>query len=91
MGILEGCCHAMHIVGYTQGIEISAASNSEVNRRTYFGELLFTKCIPGDSGSNACLRDTDFFFISCKFTIYSTNGAISKYVIRKHLCGATIQ
>jgi hypothetical protein len=29
-----------------------------------------------------------FFFISCKFTIYSTNWAISKYVIRKHLCGA---
>jgi hypothetical protein len=32
-----------------------------------------------------------FFFISCKFTIYSTNWAISKYVIRKHLCGAIIQ
>jgi hypothetical protein len=31
------------------------------------------------------------FFISRKFTIYSTNGAISKYVIRKHLCGAIIQ
>jgi hypothetical protein len=28
------------------------------------------------------------YFISCKFTIYSTNGAISKYVIRKHLCEA---
>jgi hypothetical protein len=26
-----------------------------------------------------------------KFTIYSTNGAIIKYVIRKHLCGAIIQ
>jgi hypothetical protein len=32
-----------------------------------------------------------FFFISRKFTIYSTNGAISKYVVRKHLCGAIIQ
>jgi hypothetical protein len=32
-----------------------------------------------------------FYFISRKFTIYSTNGAISKYVIRKHLCGAIIQ
>jgi hypothetical protein len=31
------------------------------------------------------------FFISCKFTIYSTNGAISKYVVRKHLCGIIIQ
>jgi hypothetical protein len=31
-----------------------------------------------------------FFFISCKFTIYSTNWAISKYVERKHLCGAII-
>jgi hypothetical protein len=31
------------------------------------------------------------FFISSKFTIYSTNWAISKYVIRKHLCGAIIQ
>jgi hypothetical protein len=30
-------------------------------------------------------------FFSCKFTIYSTNWAISKYVIRKHLCGAIIQ
>jgi hypothetical protein len=32
-----------------------------------------------------------FLFISCKFTIYSTNWAISKCVIRKHLCGAIIQ
>jgi hypothetical protein len=31
------------------------------------------------------------FFISRQFTIYSTNGAISKYVVRKHLCGAIIQ
>jgi hypothetical protein len=36
-----------------------------------------------------CLKK--FFFISCRFTIYSTNGAISKYVIRKHLCEAIIQ
>jgi hypothetical protein len=34
---------------------------------------------------------TFFFFLSRKFTIYSTNGAISKYVVRKHLCGAIIQ
>jgi hypothetical protein len=32
-----------------------------------------------------------FIIISCKFTIYSTNWAISKYVIRKHLCGAIIK
>jgi hypothetical protein len=32
-----------------------------------------------------------FYFISGKFTIYSTNGVISKYVIRKHLCRAIIQ
>jgi hypothetical protein len=31
-----------------------------------------------------------FLFISRKFTIYSTNGAISKYIVRKHLCGAII-
>jgi hypothetical protein len=35
--------------------------------------------------------NVQFFFISRKFTIYSTNGAISKYVIRKYLCGAIIQ
>jgi hypothetical protein len=32
-----------------------------------------------------------FFLISHEFTTYSTNGAISKYVVRKHLCGAIIQ
>jgi hypothetical protein len=32
-----------------------------------------------------------FYLFSRKFTIYSTNGAISKYVVRKHLCGAIIQ
>jgi hypothetical protein len=32
-----------------------------------------------------------YIFISRKFTIYSTYGAISKYVVRKHLCGAIIQ
>jgi hypothetical protein len=34
------------------------------------------------------LRDVCFFFlfISCKFTIYSTNGAISKYEVRKVTC-----
>jgi hypothetical protein len=37
------------------------------------------------------LSHKSFFFISCKFTIYSTNWAIIKYVIRKHLCGAIIQ
>jgi hypothetical protein len=32
-----------------------------------------------------------FVFIYRKFTIYSTNGAISKYVVRKHLCGVIVQ
>jgi hypothetical protein len=35
--------------------------------------------------------DIIIFFIFWKFTIYTTNWAISKYVIRKHLCGALIQ
>jgi hypothetical protein len=30
-------------------------------------------------------------FMSRKFTIYSTNGAINKCVVRKHLCEAIIQ
>jgi hypothetical protein len=32
-----------------------------------------------------------FRFIFCKFTIYSRNGAISKYVVRTHLCEVIIQ
>jgi hypothetical protein len=37
------------------------------------------------------MADYIFFIISCKFTIYSTNGAISKYVVSKHSCGPIIQ
>jgi hypothetical protein len=40
---------------------------------------------------NKCVSKVLFFFISHKFTIYSTNGEISKYVVRKRLCGAIIQ
>jgi hypothetical protein len=37
------------------------------------------------------LVDIYIFFISHKFTIYSTKGATCKYVVKKHLCGAIIQ
>jgi hypothetical protein len=40
--------------------------------------------------NNRKLSNYKHFFLA-KFTIYSTNWAISKYVIRKHLCGAIIQ
>jgi hypothetical protein len=57
-------------------------------------KLYILKCMAGRAEQKKlgfCLIFFYFLFISRKFTIYSTNGAISKYVVRKHLCVAIIQ
>jgi hypothetical protein len=88
----------IHGTQWIEGCVCSTAGLDSVEQRkvpSFFEELNSDRPQCSPSLSWPCypllLQAKYFFLISRKFTIYSTNGTISKYVVRKHLCGAIIQ